>query len=47
MSSKVEHLKASSKNLLKYRNDPKFLDIQVRANSVIPEQTAPSSLIRV
>ena len=29
-----------------YRNDHKFLDGQVRANSVDPDQTAPS-LIRV
>ena len=30
-----------------YRNDSKFSDRQVWANSVDPDQTAPSSLIRV
>ena len=30
-----------------YRNDPKFSDIYVKANSAVPDQTAPSSLIRV
>ena len=28
-----------------YRNDPKFLDRQVRANSVDPDQTAPRGAV--
>ena len=34
-------------NTTLYRNDPKFLDTQALANSADPDQTAPSSLIRV
>ena len=30
-----------------YRNDPKFSDRYAWANSAVPDQTAPSSLIRV
>ena len=33
--------------LKSYQNDPKFSDRQVLANSADPDQTAPSSLIRV
>ena len=33
--------------LLMYRNDPKFSDRYACANSADPDQTAPSSLIRV
>ena len=31
---------------IRYRNDPKFSDRQVWANSADPDQTAPSKLIR-
>ena len=30
-----------------YHNDPKVLDRYIQANSVDPDQTAPSSLMRV
>ena len=32
-------------HLFKYRNDPKFSDIQVWANSVDPDQTVPERAV--
>ena len=34
-----------SLEILNYRNDPKFLDSQVCANSVDPDQTAPEGAV--
>ena len=38
------HAQLSMKNAL-YHNDPKFLDIQVWANSSDPDQTAPRGAV--